>query len=84
MLASPGRRWWVLPLRLGFRVNFGLCRPGWCVCPTNIAVRVGDVGRVSILGVWVMKIFRVMYGLGFRGGEVFGVFRVNVRRGEWW
>ena len=29
-----------------------------------------------------MKIFGVSYGLGFRGGEFFGFFRVNVWRGE--
>ena len=68
---------------LGFRFDFGLCRPGRCICPPNVAVRVGDVRRVSVLGVWGVKIFGVSYGLGFRGGEIFVFFRVNVWRGEW-
>ena len=69
--------------RLGFRFDFGLCRPWMCVCPPNVAVGVGDISRVPILGVWGVKIFGVSYGLGFRGGEVFGFFRVNVWWGEW-
>ena len=67
---------------LGIRFDFGLCRLGRCVCPPNVAVGVGDVGRVSILGVWGVKFFGVSGGLGFRGGEIFGFFRVNVGRGE--
>ena len=82
MLASPGRR--LFFPGLGFRFDFGLCRPGRCICPPYVAVGVGDVGRVSILGVWGVKIFGVSYGLGFRGGEVFGFFRVNVGWRKWW
>ena len=69
--------------RFGFRFDVGLGCRGRCICPSNVAVRVGDVSRVPILGVWGVEIFGVSHGLGFRGGEIFGFFRVNVGRGEW-
>ena len=69
--------------RFGFRFDVGLGCRGRCICPSNVAVRVGDVGRVPILGVWGVEIFGVSHGLGFRGFEIFGFFRENVWWGEW-
>ena len=80
MLASPGRRWWVLPLpaRLPCQrrsVSSGVARlsneyygKGWRR-PSSLRPRSQG-----------MEISGVSHGLGFRGGEVFGFFRVNV----WW
>ena len=65
---------------LGIRFGFGLCRPGRCVRPPNVAIRVGDVCRVSIFGIWGVKFFGVSYGLGFRRDEIFGFLHVNVWR----
>ena len=70
---------WAFIFRFCFLVVFWFCRQRCIVCPTDVAVGVGDICGLLVFVIRCAEFVGVVDRPGFHIFEILGVFKVDVR-----